>query len=246
MRTGEYQLLTKTSRRSQERRLCPSPCDPRGGRNHRQPEEASQACRPPRRPAGKLSPQLRASASFGKPVAPAQSRPTRIRAVPTPTPGRTLIYNDCGLVGRSLGRPLSRSGVRHRLNSEERARDRRRASRNPGGRADQCNLQLRASAAERFLTARAPALLHGPKRAARGKEGQLNCIPEQCLSHRTFPLGHRGRYSKPHAAAVVPTDAQRPLRWPRQPSRQAPSKLVPSACVWIPRPCGRPSRHAPV
>ena len=40
-----------------------------------------------------------------------------------------------------------------------------------------------------------------------------------------------GLYSKPHAAAVVPTDAQRPLRSPKQPSRQDPSKLVPSACV---------------
>ena len=64
-----------------------------------------------------------------------------------------------------------------------------------------------------------------------GKEGQLNCIPEQCFSHRTFPFGHRGRYSKPHATAVVPIDAQHPRRSPKQPSRQAPSKLVPSACV---------------
>ena len=171
----------------------------------------------------------------------------RRRPIPTSTPGRAHIYNDCGLVGRSLGRPLSRSGVRHKLNSEECAHDRRRKSRNPGGRADQFNLQLRASTAERrFPPARARVLLRDPQGAARGEEGQLNCIPEQCLSHRAFPLGHRGRYSKPHAAAVVPTDAQRPLRSPKQPSRQAPSKLVPSACVWIPRPCGRPLRHAPV
>ena len=53
-----------------------------------------QACRPPRRPAGKLSPQLRASASCGKPVAPAQSRLTGIRTIPTSTPGRSHIYAD--------------------------------------------------------------------------------------------------------------------------------------------------------
>ena len=55
-------------------------------------KEASQACRPPRRLAGKLSPQLRASASCGKPVAPAQSRPIGIRAIPMSTPGRSHIY----------------------------------------------------------------------------------------------------------------------------------------------------------
>ena len=40
-----------------------------------------------------------------------------------------------------------------------------------------------------------------------------------------------GRYSKPQAAAVVPIEAQRPSRAPKQPSRQSPSKMVPSACV---------------
>jgi hypothetical protein len=64
------------------RQLCPGPCDPRGRRNHRQLEEALQASRP----TGKLCPQLRAGASRGRPVAPAQSRPTGIRAILASTP----------------------------------------------------------------------------------------------------------------------------------------------------------------